>query len=165
MSMTISDMSGATFSADRVYRQLLWRIWEESGKLLNVIGCNPSKAGEIESDPTISRQIERAKRLGCGGLLMTNAYDLVATNPKDMKRHVKPLSEAADEAIVAAAKQADASGGIILAAWGRNVSEKRWVELMRLLDGFDLYCLGVNADDSPVHPLYIGYDVVPRRYA
>ena len=157
-------MSGATFSEDRAYRQLLWRVWEEDAKFLNVIGLNPSRAGEIESDPTITRQIERAKRLGCGGLLMTNAYDLVATDPKDMKKHPKPLSEAADEAIVAAAKRTDASGGIILAAWGRNVSEKRWVELMSLLAGFDLHCLGVNADDSPVHPLYVGYDVVPQRY-
>lgn len=162
--MTLSEMSGATFSDDRVYRQLLWRIWEENGKLLNVVGCNPSKAGEIESDPTITRQIERAKRLGCGGLLMTNAYDLVATDPKDMMRHAKPLSEAADGAIIAAARRASMSGGIILAAWGRNVSEKRWIELMRLLDEFDLHCLGLNADESPMHPLYIGYDVVPRRY-
>lgn len=163
-SMTLSEMSGATFSEDRAYRQLLWRVWEENATLLNVIGLNPSKAGEIESDPTITRQIERAKRLRCGGLLMTNAYDLVATDPKDMKRHERPLSSENDKHIIIAADRAIASGGYVLCAWGRNCLQARQKEILRLLAGWETWCLGENADGTPIHPLYISYDVLLQRW-
>lgn len=155
--MTLSEMSGAQFSSDRVYRQRLWRRWDESLPWLNVCGLNPSDANEHKNDPTVTRQIERAKRLGCGGLLMTNAHDLVSTDPRLLKTHPAPVSILANVSVINAAQEAVESCGYVLAAWGRNCSLRRQAELVHLLAGIPLKCLGVNSNGTPVHPLYQPY--------
>lgn len=163
--MTLREMSGAEFSEDRAYRHLLWRIWDVSKPLLCLIMLNPSEAGDIESDPTVTRQIERAKRLGCGGLLVVNAFDIVATDPKDMKRHPMPFSEKADISIRRAAERAIESGGIVIVAWGHNAAHlNRHKKMLALLEGIPLYSVAVTKDGFPGHPLYVGYDVAPVRY-
>lgn len=126
-------MSGATFNEARTHRTRLWRRWDESLPWLNLIGLNPSKAGEVESDPTITRQIERAKRFGCGGLLMANAYDLISTDPMGMLGHANSLTDANDIAIVELARMAHDSGGIIIAGWGRHCDRKRQRQILDLL--------------------------------
>lgn len=162
--MTLAEMSGAEFSECGTYRRLLWRIWDQALPLLLLIMLNPSKAGAVESDPTVTRQIERAKRLRCGGLLVANAYDLVSTDPRALKTHPMPLSDANDGRILYAAERAIRSGGMIIVAWGKNCAARRQSELAALLDGMVLHSLAVNADGSPAHPLYIGYDVQPQRW-
>lgn len=162
--MTLFLNSGATFSEDRKYRSLLWRIWDDSLPLLCVVLLNPSIANEDQVDPTVARQMERARRMGFGGLLVVNAFDIVATDPNDMKRHPKPLSEENDNAIVKAATRAVNSGGMVICGWGGNCTQARHNELVRLLQGIPLHALKVNADGSPQHPLYLGYSVVPVRW-
>ncbi len=152
--MTLSEMSGAKFSACRQYRHLLWRIWDDKLPLLLMIMLNPSKAGAVESDPTVTRQIERAKRLGCGGLLVANSHDLVSTDPRGLKAHPKPISDDCDREIILAASRA----GYIICAWGKHCPPKRAAEITVLLRGYPLYCLGLNKDGSPEHPLYKKYD-------
>ncbi len=156
--------SGATFSEDRKYRQLLWRIWDNALPLLCVCLLNPSVAAEDESDSTVTRQIERAHRLGCGGLLVVNAYDFVSTDPKYMKSQDMPSSPENDAAIVKAATRAVDSGGMVICGWGGNCTQARHNELVRLLQGIPLHALKVNADGSPQHPLYLGYSVQPVRW-
>lgn len=153
--------SGATFSEDRKYRSLLWRIWDTNLPLLCVCLLNPSIASEEASDPTISRQAERARRMVFGGLLVVNAFDLVATDPNDMKRHPKPLSDENDGAILAACQRAVNSGGMVICGWGGNCTQARHNELVRLLHGIPLHALKVNADGSPQHPLYLSYNLKP----
>lgn len=155
--MTLFLDSGAIFSEDRKYRQLLWRIWDTNAPLLNCLMLNPSKAGEAESDPTVTRQIERARILGCGGLLVTNAYDMVSTDPNVMKRDPAPKSQDCDKYIVIAACRAMVSGGTILCAWGRHCTQSRHNELLGLLREFPLKCLDLNKDGTPIHPLYKPY--------
>ena len=162
--MTLSEMSGATFSADRVYRRQLWRRWDDALPWLLLIGCNPSKAGAVESDPTVTRQITRAKLLGCGGLLVCNAYDLVSTDPRLLKTHPAPLSPENDDAILDAVDKTMKSQGTVIAAWGGNVTPGRHNQLLRLLAHVPLTALGVNFDGSPSHPLYISYSVKPEPY-
>lgn len=163
--MTIAEMSGATFSDDRIYRRLLWRRWDASKPWLCLLMLNPSKAGAWESDPTVTRQIERAKRLGCGGLLVVNAYDLISTDPAALKVHPKPNTLENDEAILDAVTRTVASGGIVIAAWGKNATPARVVRIKEMLCGVcHLHALAVNKDGNPAHPLYIGYDAVPTRW-
>ena len=152
--MTLSSISGARFSKDRTYRHLLWRRWNESLPWLMLIGLNPSKAGEVESDPTITRQIERAKILNCGGLLMTNAYDLVSTDPKVMLAHPRPLSEENDESIHDAMITAHRSGGKCIAGWGKHCKPARARHIIDIFAtaNVPLYCLGMNGDGSPRSP-------------
>jgi len=156
--------SGATFSEDRKYRHLLWRIWDAALPLLNCLMLNPSDAGEAKNDPTVTRQMERAKILGCGGLLVTNAYDLAATDPKEMLRHPEPKSAECNKQIVIAADRAIASKGFVLCAWGKHCAKDRQAEILRLLAGWPLWCLDLNKDGSPVHPLYQKYDAPLIRF-
>lgn len=162
--MTLSEMSGATFSHDRAYRHLLWRRWSPELPWLNVIGVNPSVADHIKNDPTITRQIERAKILKCGGLLMSNAYDFVSTDPNGMKNAALPLSEFGDQAILDAARMAFDSGGYVICAWGNNCSLVRQRKLLEMLNGIKLHCLGVNGNGTPQHPLYIPYTRALREF-
>lgn len=162
--MTIADMSGAKFSPCGKYRSLLWRIWDDSLPLLMMLMLNPSKAGGVDSDPTVTRQIERAKRLGCGGLLVANAHDIVSTDPRILKDHPKPISEDCDSEIMLAAERTSASGGFIVCAWGKHCSEQRAWGIVRMLARHKLWCLGLNNDGSPEHPLYKKYDLPLIRY-
>lgn len=163
--MTLSEMSGATFSDDQAYRSLLWRVWDQGMPLLNLIMLNPSDAGALKNDPTVARQIQRAKLFGCGGLLVTNAFDLVATDPKEMKKHPRPLSGANNAAIVSAATRTIESGGQIIAAWGPNAAhQNRHAAMLKLLEDFPLYALVITKDGFCGHPLYCGYSVAPQRY-
>lgn len=126
---------------------------------------NPSKAGATESDPTVTRQIERAKRLEYGGLLVINAYDLISTDPGALKTHPKPNTLENDEAIFDAVTRTVKSGGIVIAAWGKNATEARVCFIREMLCGVcSLHALAVNKDGSPMHALYISYDVLPQRW-
>lgn len=163
--MTLSEMSGASFSICGKYRHLLWRRWDDGLPRLNMIMLNPSIAGTIKSDPTVSRQVERAKRLKCGSLYVTNAFDLVATDPKDMKAHARPTSEINDLTIQLTAEACLASGGMVIAAWGPHAKHRdRHNDLLKIMAGVPLHALVVTKDGFPGHPLYIPYDRVPVRW-
>lgn len=162
--MTLFLDSGATFSEDRKYRHLLWRVWDTTLPLLNCLMLNPSNAGAEINDPTVTRQMERAKILGCGGLLVTNAYDLVATDPKVILRHPEPKSAECNKQIIIASDRTVASNGFILCAWGKHCGKDRQAEILRLLAGWPLWCLDFNKDGSPVHPLYQKYDAPLIRF-
>lgn len=157
--------SGAKFSADMVYRHLLWRIWDKNLPLFMALMLNPSKAGKIESDPTVTRQIERAKRFGCGGLIIANTHDLVSTDPRALKVHPRPISQDCDKYILLAATLTQASKGYIICAWGKNCPSIRQKSIMDMLAPFPTYCLGRNGDGSPEHPLYKPYNSPLLEYA
>ncbi len=91
---------------------------------------------------------------------MTNAYDLVSTVPMAMLRHDRPLTEENDIAIVIAAKRAHNSGGTVIAGWGKHCRPARQADLMRTFSdiGVPLWCLGINLDGTPKHPLYTAYN-------
>jgi hypothetical protein len=160
-------LSGALFSDDRTYRRMLWRKTGVKGPLLNVLLLNPSIADSERNDPTVARQIKRAALLGCtGGLIVTNAYDLVSTDPRGLKRHPEPCSPINDCAIAEAAQQAAESGGMCVAGWGTHCSITRQNQIRALFDNLKipLLCLGQNEDGSPKHPLYISYSVRPVEW-
>jgi hypothetical protein len=74
-----------------------------------------------------------------------------------MKKSCAPISAVCNKQIIIAADEAVASNGVVLCAWGRHCTQARRNELLSLLAGWPLKCLGVNADGSPVHPLYKAY--------
>src|SRR4029077_11103356 len=52
---TSSHGTGARFSADRLYRYSLWRVWDADRGLCNFLMLNPSTADEAADDPTVAR--------------------------------------------------------------------------------------------------------------
>ncbi len=148
----LGNLTGAIFAEDRIYRYALWRIWS-TRKLLLLIGLNPSTANEIATDPTISRCITRAWREGFGGLLMANLYAYVSTNPKVLLKSGEFIGIENDDYI----KQMVSLASKTVCGWGSFAAAKNRAKVVLEMIK-EPYCLGINKDGSPKHPLYISYD-------
>lgn len=156
----LSIPQGAIFSEDGAFRYCLWRVWSQSRPILMVIGLNPSVASATVSDPTVTRCCVRADREGYGGLFMANLYAFVSTDPKellngfdyaigvDTDRHLQEMIKFSSRQLV---------------AWGsfKPVAYRRDAVLKMIKEP---YCLGINVDGNPKHPLYVGYNVPMKKY-
>lgn len=153
--MLISD---ATFSADRVYRYKLRRIWDWDRPLVCFNMLNPSTADERKNDPTVTRCIGFAYGWGFGGLIVVNAFAYRATDPRELKRaHDKGvfiIGKDNARVIFDAANACD----LIVCAWGTGGKLfDRGPDVTKFLvdEGFKPKCLGVTKGGHPKHPLYI----------
>lgn len=153
-------VSGCVLSECGTWRVALWRVWEPSLPIWGMGLLNPSKATHLETDPTITRQVVRAQRGGGGGLVVFNADPVRET---DRAKAIRLAGRCPDnEAWVRwLAKGCD----VLIAGWGPDAAKFGGDRVMgRALSGLPLMALIVNADGSPRHPLYIGYDVQPKPY-
>jgi len=155
----LTILKGAIFSDDRKFRYALWRMWHPTLKPLMCIGLNPSTANEITNDPTITRTIVRASRAGFGGLIMANLYAYVSTDPKVLLGDGDFVGEFNDCYI----RQMISLSMQVLCGWGsfKPVSNRAPIVLKMILEP---YCLGVNSDGQPKHPLYVGYNTPMLKY-
>lgn len=150
---------GAIFSEDRRYRYALWRVWNPQLDLLLQISLNPSTANEIRNDPTITRGIVRANNNKFGGFLMANLYGYVSTDPNALLQNGDFVGELTDYYL----KQMIALSSKQLCGWGSFKPVKlRAPAVLKMIT--EPYCLGINADGQPKHPLYVGYDVPMIKY-
>ena len=150
---------GAIFSDDRIYRYALWRVWNNNQPVLLQIGLNPSKANEIRSDPTITRGIVRADKTGFGGFLMANLYAYVSTQPGALLGDGDFIGEYTDYYL----KQMIDVSQRQLCGWGFFLPVLRRAPTVLAMIK-EPYCLGMNKDSQPKHPLYVGYNVPMIKY-
>lgn len=143
------EQRGAVLSPDRVYRYKLWRRWGP-GPMVMWIGLNPSTADEHMDDPTIRRMISFARAWGFDALTTCNLFGLVSPHPDDLKTAHNPLGDN-DGHLRQVANAADT----IVCCWGAFDVGSRARDVVRLLYGHELHCLGTNQDGSPKHPLYL----------
>ncbi len=156
--------SGALLSADRLYRYRLWRYWKEDEPALVFIMLNPSTADEVASDPTITRCILRARRMGFGGIEVLNLFALRSKDPEILYSHPAPVGEENDAHIRGVCVTAMEKGGQIILAWGKHGAlGGRGDAVRRMLDErmIDTHALVLNKDGSPKHPLYIPLEQDP----
>lgn len=150
---------GAIFSDDRKYRYLLWRIWNIYRPLRNLIGLNPSTANEFKNDPTITRDMVRADRDGFGGIVRTNMYGYCSAYPDVLLGDGDFVGTENDDYIrygISISKQT-------VCGWGSFPPVvKRAPEVLKMIP--EPYCLGINADGQPKHPLYISYKTQVVKY-
>jgi hypothetical protein len=129
------------------------------------IGLNPSTATEIDNDPTIERVERRARDMGYRALIVCNIFAYRATDPKDMLGVGNPAGGSTNlEIILDAAKNAS----LILCGWGchgAHLEQGKYVEEHLRKNDLLLHSLGLNKDQSPKHPLYIGYQVKPGAWS
>ena len=150
---------GAIFSDDRKYRYALWRTWSPNRPILLQIGLNPSKANEIKNDPTITRGMARADKEGFGCFLMANLYAYVSTNPNALLRNNDTIGEYTDYYLKYMIEMSDKQ----LCGWGSfKPVQARAPAVLSMIK--KPYCLDVNADGQPKHPLYISYDTSMKEY-
>ncbi len=151
------EVWGAEFSQCDLYRYVLTRIWDPSRPALVLILLNPSTATHEINDATITRCMVRAGRMGYGGLVILNAFAWRATDPEDMKAAAEPIGQYNDEVIVEYA----ANAPLVICGWGTHGGHLgRDAQVLTLLrsHGIVPWCLGLNADSSPRHPLYLPYE-------
>lgn len=162
--MFADDRVGAILSPDRVYRYRLWRRWRPEDAALVFVMLNPSTADEVDSDATITRCIERAKRLNYGGIEVVNLFALRSTDPAALQSHPDPIGPENDQHIIEVCHTAMLAGGQIVLAWGRHGALRgRAPAVRKMLDDrqFNTYALMLNRDGSPKHPLYVPLDWAP----
>ncbi|WP_407494898.1 DUF1643 domain-containing protein [Pseudooceanicola sp. MF1-13] len=155
--------SVAEYSPCDLYRYSLTRVWDEGLPRVMFVMLNPSKATEVQNDPTVERCERRARVLGFGGFRVTNIFAFRATDPRDLKRAAQPVGVANDAAIRDGVAWADQ----VVAGWGAHGDHLgRGAEVAHLLA--DLGCaaqhLGLSKAGHPRHPLYIAYAQKPEPW-
>lgn len=160
------------FSHDRKYRFTLWRDWEidelpidlddihKAEGYVQFIGLNPSTADETKDDPTIRRCIGFAKAWGYGAFCMTNLFPYITPYPEKLIECSDADKIKNRQTVYAVARNA----GLTICAWGKfdfaKLQSKTIVEELRR-QGRKVHHLGLNADGSPKHPLYLKKTLTP----
>ena len=150
----LTGAAGATFSACRRWRYLLWRRWDAAKPAANFLMLNPSTADELRLDPSCSRARDYAERWGYGALIVTNLFAWRATDPRLMQLAPEPVGRGNDQAILRAAREAR----LVVCAWGNHGAHReRAAAVLARLRGAQvpLHALRVTARGEPAHPLYL----------
>ena len=156
--------SSAYLSADRVYRYLLIRTWNNPGTnngFAMLIGLNPSTADETQNDPTIRRDIGLLKALNYSGLIKVNLYGYRATKPAEMLAARNPVGADNDRLIESMLPLVNR----VYAVWGR-VDDLRTRQRAHTIHGLivrskkAVWCFRETKDGHPSHTLYLPQTVV-----
>ena len=149
----------AILSADRKYRYVLTRIWDETKPTVVFIGLNPSTADEEVDDKTIRKCIGYAKRWGYGKLIMANLFAFRSTDPSLLKRVEDPVGPDNDSYI----QKCVSESNLVIACWGNH---GKLLNRDKVLMGSlpNLVCLKRNKNGTPHHPLYLSKDITPMPY-
>lgn len=160
---------------------------------LVVIGLNGSTANAIKNDPTVTKECGFAKRWGYTRYVKVNAYGYVATKPVEMKWKQRrggdvigtggmhyaesllsrggglvekgSVDQGNDYWLRRAIDLCMRKGGRLLVGWGQNIDAERQAAVAKMFAGVvDPYCLGINANGTPEHPLYIPYTRELQRW-
>jgi hypothetical protein len=126
---------------------------------------NPSTADGTVDDPTVRRECDFTAAWGYGVYRKCNVMDFRATQPKALLgTEVVPRSEINLSTIVEQARTAD----IVILAFGslHKKLSHYGADVVRALEAenIDAYCLGLTANGSPKHPLYLRKDSERLRY-
>lgn len=135
------------------YRYMLTR---GKGEQCGVVMLNPSTADALEDDATIRKLIGFTRDWGYPSFVVGNVYAFRSTDPKHLWADhggdiVGPDNDGYLHAI--------STLPLIVVAWGKHAKPERVQKVTEILrsSGRPLFCLGVNYDGSPKHPLYVPY--------
>jgi hypothetical protein len=148
----------AIISDDGLYRYELRRVWDISARPLVLGALNPSKANAEIDDPTAVRVMSRARRLGCGSIIMWNLGAGRATDPVDWLKMADPIGPENDNHIRRTLIECRERDGIAIVGWGALGDVRgRDRAVMRIAAdiGVTFKCLGRTKFGQPKHPLYI----------
>lgn len=139
---------GATI--DGRWRYRLWRRWDTGRPGSTFVLLNPSTANARTDDPTVRRVIGLARGWGFGSLELVNLFALRATSPDDLVGAADPVGPSNDQYLARAVRN-----GTVVLAWGnhgRYLGRDR--QVLGMLEGARLFCLGLTKQGCPRHPLY-----------
>lgn len=147
--------SGASLSADGVYRYRLWRRWGRGPRMVWVM-LNPSTADANVNDPTIRRCISFARREGYDAIDVINLYALRTPHPEHLLDHPDPEGPANLSSWQSTLGYPNRPRAVV-AAWGAHATDRRLPgsQAFETVSIDDWLCLGKTQDGSPRHPLYV----------
>lgn len=165
MSETLFDAeptATAVLSDCLTYRYHLTRTWDASKPLLPFLMCNPSDADAFKVDPTVTRCIGFATRLGFGGFEALNAYGFRSPKPPVMwaaqRRGVDIIGPENDAWLTDLFLRAHRQGIPVVAAWGAHPKPERVAQVLALPHADGLRSFGVTSSGQPRHPLMLRAD-------
>lgn len=158
----MDDVQGsAVFSDDGRFRWRLDRWWANGLRVL-ICGCNPSKAGATENDPTIIHTIKLIRTLGYPGFTMVNWSPYIATNPQDLREWREQSSESVQvepKNVGYVGRLANSSAASVV-AWGNLVplipSTDFMLYALSCGGRVPLMCFGTTKGGAPKHPMARG---------
>lgn len=156
----------AEISPCGVFRLRLERRWG-LGPSLPWCLLNASRADAEIDDPTTTKVMEFTRRAMFDGSLLVNVAGLRATNPAALRHVEDPIGPYNDDVLRDVARDSAAIEMPIVCAWGTGGkikgADQRALAIFAEA-GVQLLCLGVCADGSPKHPLYVPYATTLRPY-
>lgn len=156
----------AEFAGSRLWRYRLWRIWDYSKPVLIFVMLNPSTADEQDNDPTVERCERRARRNGYGGVVVYNVFAFVSTDPEALKTTIDPIGPKGDSCLQEIPTRYPHR--TVVCAWGKHAGLRGYAVAWMLSRHSELFCLALNKDGSPKHPLYCRNDApllkLPETY-
>lgn len=165
ISLPDGMIGAADFSSCGSYRFSLVRDWtptNQPAKSILWIGMNPSVADASASDPTCNREQNYSSDWGFTRYIKANMLDWRATSPKDLPHN--PDVARSPENLPAILRHASECEMVILAygkMHGRYQGHiQETINSLRKA-GHDLHVLGLNADGSAKHPLYLKKSLTP----
>lgn len=143
---------GAVISECGQFRYALTREWWRGMPSAVFVMLNPSTADAEHDDATIKKCIWFAKAFGHGGLKVFNLYAYRATDPKDLVKAGYLTGPENLSWLDCVSRHQN-----IIVAWGA-AAPTEWQKIVAAIltrQNAKLWCLGVNANGSPKHPLYL----------
>jgi hypothetical protein len=149
----------AVISQDQRYRYLLTRDWNPRDHYMLWVMLNPSTADGVTDDNTIRQCMSFARANGFGGLQVVNLFAYRATDPRSLLKAEDPVGPVNDAITMSALRTAKA----VMVGWGsfKHDMAKDRAKWLWSVYGDVLWCLGVNDDGNPKHPLYISGGTQP----
>jgi hypothetical protein len=149
----------ALLSYDKKYRWKLERIWQPAKAPVVWVMLNPSTADASRDDATIRRCIGFSMNWGFGGIEVYNLFAFRATNPAALLEAKDPVGEKNDEYLKAIPIERE-----IICAWGalpKGFGQQRLVlrekNVLMMLTGRKMRCLGYTQNGYPRHPVRLPY--------
>lgn len=144
----------ATFSDDMVYRYLLSRRWHK-GPTLRWILCNPSVADAQRDTPTMKKIAWYTSEYQYSGFIVANLFAFRSPNPNRLRKADDPVGPKNNSILKLMSHIARTENYPIVVGWGGQVPIRpvhRVYEVMQMLKGVELWCLGSTSNGNPIHP-------------
>ena len=161
----------AEFSSCGKHRLRLDRWWADGPRAL-ILGCNPSRAGANDNDPTICRlNVLLRDRIGISGYTMMNFGTYIGAAPAGFWRWREtawrddPEYAARRDLNLGLIAELTIAAPLRIVAWGNlvpTVPDATKI-LAAISRGYtvDLHAFGVTKDGSPKHPMARGHHRIP----
>lgn len=104
--------------------KMRYALGSDNGKILYVIGVNPSVASASKLDPTVTNVKKFAELLGYDSFIMLNLYPQRATNPDNIHKRINRAEHLKNLDVIDTLVKRNST---VWAAWGNLVEHRKFL--------------------------------------